>query len=161
MAHAGFTLRLTGQAGEEKAALAHLLEIQLRSRGYAASASAEEGGSGAVSIEVAREPLPYEGGMTPPEQGACVEIYVVGSHQSLTGQGAQAAADSPGAEGAGGETSTGRIVVHAAGEDSESSAARIMAALEERRLLPQPEATGYTHEDEEEVRRRLEALGYV
>ncbi|HKY04111.1 MAG TPA: adenylyl-sulfate kinase, partial [Blastocatellia bacterium] len=53
------------------------------------------------------------------------------------------------------------VVVHTDRETPEQSAARIMARLEELSLVARVEPEGYSEEDEEEVRRRLEALGYV
>src|SRR5580704_1766366 len=53
------------------------------------------------------------------------------------------------------------IVVHTDLEAPSESAARIIFKLEELGLVPAQEAAGYSDEDEEEVRRRLEALGYV
>ncbi|HEY6331719.1 MAG TPA: adenylyl-sulfate kinase, partial [Blastocatellia bacterium] len=56
------------------------------------------------------------------------------------------------------------LVVHTDAEAPTASAARIMLRLEELGLIPALEAQepeGYSDEDEEEVRRRLEALGYV
>jgi adenylyl-sulfate kinase len=52
------------------------------------------------------------------------------------------------------------VVVETDHESPEESAARIIAKLEEMSLVVAV-STGYTAEDEEEVRRRLEALGYV
>lgn len=46
-------------------------------------------------------------------------------------------------------------------ETPEQSAGRIIARLEELGYIEASESSGYTEEDEEEVRRRLEALGYV
>lgn len=53
------------------------------------------------------------------------------------------------------------LIVETHLEPPESSAARIIAKLEEMQLIAPAEPGGYTEEDEEEVRRRLEALGYV
>lgn len=56
------------------------------------------------------------------------------------------------------------LVVHTDAEAPTESAARIILKLEESGLIPAieaAEAEGYSDEDEEEVRRRLEALGYV
>jgi adenylylsulfate kinase len=53
------------------------------------------------------------------------------------------------------------ITIHSDLETPEYSAARIIAKLEELGLVEATQETGYTEEDEEEVRRRLEALGYV
>lgn len=53
------------------------------------------------------------------------------------------------------------VVVHTDRETPEQSAARIIAKLEELSLVARVEPEGYSEEDEEEVRRRLEALGYV
>ena len=53
------------------------------------------------------------------------------------------------------------VVVATDTEAPEQSAARIMARLEEMSLVAAAEPAGYSEEDEEEVRRRLEALGYV
>lgn len=53
------------------------------------------------------------------------------------------------------------VVVHTDRETPEQSAARIIARLEELSLVARVEPEGYSEEDEEEVRRRLEALGYV
>jgi adenylyl-sulfate kinase len=52
------------------------------------------------------------------------------------------------------------VVVETDREAPEESAAKIMRKLEELSLV-QAVSTGYSEEDEEEVRRRLEALGYV
>jgi adenylyl-sulfate kinase len=54
------------------------------------------------------------------------------------------------------------VVVETDTETPEQSAARIIARLEEMGLVAATtEPAGYSEEDEEEVRRRLEALGYV
>jgi adenylylsulfate kinase-like enzyme len=52
------------------------------------------------------------------------------------------------------------VIVETDRETPDRSAARILTRLEEM-LLVTPAETGYSDEDEEEVRRRLEALGYV
>jgi hypothetical protein len=51
------------------------------------------------------------------------------------------------------------ITVETNRETPEQSAARIIKKLEELSLIET--STGYSDEDDEEVRRRLEALGYV
>jgi len=53
------------------------------------------------------------------------------------------------------------LVVYSDSEAAEESAAKIILRLEELGLIPAQESSGYSDEDEEEVRRRLEALGYV
>jgi adenylyl-sulfate kinase len=53
------------------------------------------------------------------------------------------------------------VVVHTDKETPEESARAIVAKLEQMGLVPAQEEAGYSGEDEEEVRRRLEALGYV
>jgi adenylyl-sulfate kinase len=53
------------------------------------------------------------------------------------------------------------VVVETDLENPRESVARIISKLEEMTLVAAPEPTGYSEEDEEEVRRRLEALGYV
>ena len=54
------------------------------------------------------------------------------------------------------------IIVETDKETPEQSAARIIARLEELQYITaSSEADGYSDEDAEEVRRRLEALGYV
>jgi adenylyl-sulfate kinase len=54
------------------------------------------------------------------------------------------------------------ILIETDKELPEQSAARIVARLEELQYIAaSPESEGYSAEDEEEVRRRLEALGYV
>jgi len=53
------------------------------------------------------------------------------------------------------------VVVKTDTESPEQSATRILARLEELSLVAPSESFGYSDEDEEEVRRRLEALGYV
>jgi adenylyl-sulfate kinase len=53
------------------------------------------------------------------------------------------------------------VVVETDSETPGQSAARIISKLEEMALIAAAEPSGYTEEDEEEVRRRLEALGYV
>ena len=58
------------------------------------------------------------------------------------------------------EPFTAELVVETNREQPEESAARIIARLEEMSLVEAAQS-GYTQEDEEEVRRRLEALGYV
>ena len=58
------------------------------------------------------------------------------------------------------EPFTAELVVETDREQPEESAARIIAKLEEMSLIEAPQG-GYTEGDEEEVRRRLEALGYV
>lgn len=53
------------------------------------------------------------------------------------------------------------IVIETDNESPEISAARIISRLEEMSLVAVSDAGGYSEEDEEEVRKRLEALGYV
>jgi adenylylsulfate kinase len=53
------------------------------------------------------------------------------------------------------------ITVKTDSETPRQSVARILSKLEEMALVAAAEPTGYSEEDEEEVRRRLEALGYV
>jgi adenylyl-sulfate kinase len=53
------------------------------------------------------------------------------------------------------------IIVETDLETPEQSVARILSKLEEMSLVAAAEPVGYSEEDEEEVRRRLEALGYV
>ena len=59
------------------------------------------------------------------------------------------------------EPLTAEVVVRTDLETPEESAASILAILEGLQLIVAAEPEGYTEEDEEEVRRRLEALGYV
>jgi adenylylsulfate kinase len=59
------------------------------------------------------------------------------------------------------EPLTAEVVVRTDSETPDQSAARILAKLEEMHLIEATEPEGYSEEDEEEVRRRLEALGYV
>jgi adenylylsulfate kinase len=58
------------------------------------------------------------------------------------------------------EPFTAELVVETDHEQPEESAARIIAKLEEMSLVEAAQS-GYSVEDEEEIRRRLEALGYV
>ena len=53
------------------------------------------------------------------------------------------------------------IVIETDSESPEQSAARIITRLEEMSFVAVSEPGGYSEDDEEEVRRRLEALGYV
>ena len=53
------------------------------------------------------------------------------------------------------------VVVETDRETPEQSAARIIARLEELQYIAAVAQDAYTDEDDEEVRRRLEALGYV
>lgn len=53
------------------------------------------------------------------------------------------------------------IIVQTDAESPEESVAGIIAGLERQNWIAAREAEGYSEEDEEEVRRRLEALGYV
>ncbi|HEX8186381.1 MAG TPA: adenylyl-sulfate kinase [Blastocatellia bacterium] len=53
------------------------------------------------------------------------------------------------------------VVVETDSETPEQSVARIITKLEEMSLIAAAKPAGYSEEDEEEVRRRLEALGYV
>jgi adenylylsulfate kinase len=53
------------------------------------------------------------------------------------------------------------VAVETDRETPDQSAARIMARLKELGHIEAAADSGYTEEDEEEVRRRLEALGYV
>jgi len=53
------------------------------------------------------------------------------------------------------------VVVETDLETPEQSVVRIISKLEEMTLVAAAEPSGYSEEDEEEVRRRLEALGYV
>lgn len=59
------------------------------------------------------------------------------------------------------EPLSAEIVVETDTESPEESAARIITKLQELNLISARELQGYSDEDEEEVRRRLEALGYV
>ena len=58
------------------------------------------------------------------------------------------------------EPLTAELVVETDREQPKESAARVIAKLEEMSLVEAPK-NDYTEADEEEVRRRLEALGYV
>jgi adenylylsulfate kinase len=58
------------------------------------------------------------------------------------------------------EPFTAELVVETDCEQPEESAARVIAKLEEMSLVEAAQS-GYTEGDEEEIRRRLEALGYV
>jgi len=53
------------------------------------------------------------------------------------------------------------VVVDTAREDIETSLARIIAKLEELRYIPAGDARGYTEEEEETIKRRLQDLGYI
>src|SRR5215216_1097738 len=53
------------------------------------------------------------------------------------------------------------VIVETDLETPEQSVERILSKLEEMSLVAAAEPVGYSEEDEEEVRRRLEALGYV
>jgi adenylyl-sulfate kinase len=54
------------------------------------------------------------------------------------------------------------VTVHTDSETADRSAARVLSKLEQMGLAAAAsEPEGYSEEDEEEVRRRLEALGYV
>jgi adenylyl-sulfate kinase len=53
------------------------------------------------------------------------------------------------------------VTVETDSETPDQSAARILAKLEQMSLVAPRADAGYSEEDEEEVRRRLEALGYV
>jgi adenylylsulfate kinase len=53
------------------------------------------------------------------------------------------------------------VLVHTDVELPEESAAKILARLEQLGFIAPYAGDGYTEEDEEEVRRRLESLGYV
>jgi adenylyl-sulfate kinase len=53
------------------------------------------------------------------------------------------------------------VMVETDQETPDQSAKRIIARLEELGFVAASESSGYSEEDEEEVRRRLEALGYV
>ena len=59
------------------------------------------------------------------------------------------------------EPLTAEVVVRTDLETPEESVARILGTLQGMGLIVAAEPEGYTEEDEEEVRRRLEALGYV
>lgn len=174
MADRGFTVRLAGRAGAETAALARLLDAELQARGHKVEVSAGEDeqpdfprdstplreGADVVRIQIVRQ-LPALREQLMPGQGATLEVHVVNAAEALEGPEAQEPQSSSDQSGAAAEASASRITLHTDGETAEASAARIIAALEEMRLVTRPEATGYTQEDEEEVRRRLEALGYV
>lgn len=54
-----------------------------------------------------------------------------------------------------------QIVIETDTETPEQSAERILVKLEEMGFIESAQSEGYSEEDEEEVRRRLEALGYV
>ena len=53
------------------------------------------------------------------------------------------------------------VVVDTAREDIETSVAKIIAKLEEMRYIPAGDARGYTEEEEETIKRRLQDLGYI
>ncbi len=53
------------------------------------------------------------------------------------------------------------VVVDTAHDDIETSVARIIAKLEELRYIPAADARGYTEEEEETIKRRLQDLGYI
>jgi adenylylsulfate kinase len=59
------------------------------------------------------------------------------------------------------EPLSAEIVIQTDTETPDESARRILAKLEEMGLIEKAQSEGYSEEDEEEVRRRLEALGYV
>lgn len=59
------------------------------------------------------------------------------------------------------EPSSPELVVETDGEIPKDGTARIIALLEEKQLITGAGSAGYSEEDEETVRRRLEALGYV
>jgi adenylylsulfate kinase-like enzyme len=59
------------------------------------------------------------------------------------------------------EPRSAEITVETDKEGVEESARRILAKLEVMSLIAPAKETTYSQEDEEEVRRRLEALGYV
>lgn len=59
------------------------------------------------------------------------------------------------------EPLTPEVTVHTDMESPDESSAKIIAKLEELGWVPALQTAGYSDEDEEEVRRRLEALGYV
>ena len=59
------------------------------------------------------------------------------------------------------EPLSAEIVIETDTETPDESAGRILAKLEEMGLIEKAQSEGYSEEDEEEVRRRLEALGYV
>jgi adenylylsulfate kinase len=102
--------------------------------------------------------------------GAFVEVYVkcpidVLAERDVKGLYKKAMAgeiknftgiDDPYEEPAGAE-----ITVETDKESVEQSAARIIEKLEELLFIERAEGSLYSEEDEEEVRRRLEALGYV
>lgn len=149
MTHRGFTLRINGLDGAESAALARRLEAELQTRGCRVELFAEdEGQTKAARAEA--------------EPGAgVVRIEIAGPPQ---------ASDHRDASG-GGDALVVHVIREAGGADesftvargegqADLGAAHVVATLEEMQLVARPEA-GYTEEDEEEVRRRLEALGYV
>ena len=53
------------------------------------------------------------------------------------------------------------VLVDTAHEDIETSVAKIIAKLEELRYIPAADARGYTEEEEETIKRRLQDLGYI
>lgn len=53
------------------------------------------------------------------------------------------------------------VIVETDSETPQQSIARILSKLEQMGLVGPATTSGYSEEDEEEVRRRLEALGYV
>jgi adenylyl-sulfate kinase len=59
------------------------------------------------------------------------------------------------------EPLSAEVVVETDQETPDQSAKRIIARLEELGFIAASQSSGYSEEDEEEVRRRLEALGYV
>ncbi|HXG64730.1 MAG TPA: adenylyl-sulfate kinase [Blastocatellia bacterium] len=59
------------------------------------------------------------------------------------------------------EPTSPELVIHTDSETPAESAARIIAKLEELGYIAPVAADAYTQEEDEEVRRRLEALGYV
>jgi adenylyl-sulfate kinase len=53
------------------------------------------------------------------------------------------------------------VVVNTAAEDIEASVAKIIAKLEELRYIPAGDARGYSEDEEETIKRRLQDLGYI
>ena len=53
------------------------------------------------------------------------------------------------------------VVVNTAAEDIEASVAKIIAKLEELRYIPAGDARGYSEDEEEAIKRRLQDLGYI
>src|ERR1044071_4181522 len=168
----GLPLWFTGLSGAGKTTLARLLESELRARGHKVEV---------LDGDVVRTNLSKGLGFSQEYRdirdevrrstGAFVEVFVkcpinVLAERDVKGLYKRAIAGEikhfTGIDDPYEEPLAPEIIVETDNETPEQSAARILARLEELQYITAgSELDSYSDEDEAEVRRRLEALGYV